>query len=141
MKFITPLLLLLTCVQVATAQNKTSGSIRGKVVDASNKLPLVDATITVVTKDDSVAAGYAVAAKTGAFEIKGLPAGSYIVGITFTGYNQVIKNINITATKPVQDLDTIRLTTDTTMLASVIVMQPPIIIKKDTVEFMARSFK
>lgn len=140
MKLLTLVIFTLLTFHVALAQNK-AGSIKGKVFDAANRQPLPSATITVVTKDDSTAAGYAVADKTGVFEIKNLPVGSYIVGITFTGYGQVIKDINITAARPVINLDTIKLKTDTTMLASVVVMQPPIIINKDTVEFMARSFK
>src|ERR1700748_2442846 len=94
MKLLTLVILTLLTFHVAVAQNK-SGSIKGKVFDAANRQPLPSATITVVTKDDSTAAGYAVADKTGLFEIKNLPVGSYIVGITFTGYAQVIKDVNI----------------------------------------------
>src|SRR6266700_7486994 len=141
MKLFTLFLLMLFCSPVIFAQNKVAGSIKGKVFDAHSKQPLPDATVTVLSKEDSAASGYAVVNKAGLFEIKNLPAGSFIVGITFTGYKEIIKNVNIMPAKPVVDLDTIRLMTDTTMLPGVVVMQPPIKIDKDTVEFMARAFK
>ncbi|WP_315817753.1 carboxypeptidase-like regulatory domain-containing protein [Paraflavitalea speifideaquila] len=120
---------------------KVAGSIKGKVVDVLNNLPLPDATITMMNKADSSNIGFAVADKTGAFEIKNIPAGAYLMGISFTGYAPFERSIDITATKSTFDLDTIKLHTDTTLMTSVIVTAPPITIKKDTVEFRASAFK
>lgn len=134
-------LLLLMSLMAIQAQTKPVGNIKGKVLDGQNKLPLPSATITILNKIDSAAAGFAVADKTGAFEIKNVPAGNYILGISFTGYQEFIRNIAITAARPSIDLDTVLLKNDTSMLASVIVSAPPITIKKDTVEFRASAFK
>lgn len=133
--------LLLSSGFYLAAQTKTTGSIKGTVVDAKNKLPLPDATITVLAKTDSAVIGYAVASKLGAFEIKNIPAGQFIVGFSFTGYRELIRHLEITPSKPDFLLDTIALATDTSMLAAVIVSVPPITIKKDTVEFRAGAFK
>ena len=137
--FLTLFLLFSACFLFA--QTKPVGSIKGKVFDAKIKQALPDATITIAGREDSVAVGFAVADKTGSFEIKNVPAGSFILGISFTGYREFIKNIDITAAKPTIDLDTVMLQLDTSMLASVIVSVPPITIKKDTVEFRAGAFK
>jgi hypothetical protein len=139
-KSYTLILLFLASGLWATAQ-KGIGSIKGKIVDAQNKLPLQDATITLLALEDSATVGFAVADKTGAFEIKNINAGSYITGITFTGYLQFIKNITITAANPVINMDTIRMAADTSMLQSVVVVLPPISVKNDTVEFRAGAFK
>src|ERR1044071_5211460 len=137
-----PLLILLLLPALwATAQKKGIGIIKGKVVDAQTRQPLPDATISLLSPEDSVAIGFAVADKTGAFEIKNINTGSYITGITFTGYRQFIKNITITATEFAINLDTIMMVPDTSMLQSVIIVVPPISIKNDTVEFRAGAFK
>lgn len=140
MKLFTLTLLVLFSGHCLFAQ-KVTGSIKGKVVDVINNLPLPDATITVISKEDSAAVGFSVADKTGAFEIKNIPAGAYLLGISFTGYAPFNRHLDITATRYVYDLDTVKLSTDTSMMASVIVTAPPITIKKDTVEFRAGAFK
>lgn len=138
------LLLVLTVLLISpalVAQQKVTGNIKGKVVDVINNLPLPDATVTIMSKEDSASVGFAVADKTGSFEIKNIPGGSYLFSISFTGYATYNRSIDITAAKPLIDLDSIKLSTDTNMLASVIVTVPPITIKKDTVEFRASAFK
>jgi hypothetical protein len=135
------LLILLSLGQFVTAQNKVSGLIKGKVMDQQNKLPLPDATVTVLNRLDSAAVGFAVADKTGAFEIKNITPGAFILGITYTGYREFVKDIDINAAVSLIDLDTIFLQLDTSMLQSVIVSVPPITVKKDTVEFRASAFK
>src|SRR5688572_26144760 len=80
----------------AVSQQKAAGNIKGTVVDAQNRLPLPDATVTVLSRDDSAAVGFAVSGKTGAFELKNIPGGQFILTITFTGYSPFIKNLAIT---------------------------------------------
>lgn len=141
MKQSTLLVLLSLAAFFSYGQQKTAGSIKGTVVDAQNRLPLPDATITVLSREDSVAVGFTVAAKTGAFEIKNIPAGQFILTISFTGFSPFEKNIEISPSLSILDLDTVLLETDTTMLMGVVITAPPISIKQDTVEFRAGSFK
>lgn len=138
MRFVTLVFLLLCTAQFVTAQNKISG----KVVDAMNRLPLPDATVTIIDPVDSSAIGFAVVDKTGLFEIKNLKTGKYELGITFTGYAPYKKKLDITQTQFVMDMDTVFMSLDTlSMLGSVVVQAPPISVKKDTIEFRASSFK
>lgn len=138
MRIVTLFILTVFSAQLVTAQNKISG----KVVDAMNKLPLPDATVTIINPVDSAAMGFAVADKTGLFEIKNLPKGNFLLGITFTGYAPYTKHLNITQPQFVMNLDTIFLQLDSSlMMTSVIVQAPPIQVKKDTIEFRAGAFK
>jgi hypothetical protein len=137
MRIVTLFILLLCTAQFVTAQNKISG----KVVDAMNRLPLPDATVTIINPVDSAAVGFAVVDKTGLFEIKNLSKGNYILGITYTGYSPFKKNLDITQSQFVISLDTVFMSLDTNMMTSVVVQAPPITIKKDTIEFRASSFK
>ncbi|OQP66152.1 outer membrane beta-barrel protein [Niastella populi] len=137
MRIATLFILFVLSAQFVTAQNKISG----KVVDAMNRLPLPDATVTIINPVDSAAVGFAVVDKTGLFEIRNLGKGNYVLGITFTGYNPFKKDLAITETQFTINLDTVFLSLDTNMLGSVVVQAPPITVKKDTIEFRASSFK
>ena len=138
MRIVTLLILFSLTAQFVTAQNKISG----KIVDAQNRLPLPDATVTIMNPVDSAAIGFAVADKTGLFEIKNLIKGNFVLGITFTGYAPYTKHLNITQSQFVIDLDTVFMQLDTSlMMGAVIVQAPPIQIKKDTIEFKASAFK
>lgn len=135
---------LLSCLllfSTLTYSQSTGYSIKGKVVDAETRTPLTDATITILSKEDSSAVGFSVADKTGAFEIKNMKAGSFIVGVTFTGYQPLFRNIEVTAARPVADLDTLKIFTGSGTLATVTITQAPILVKKDTIEFKAGAFK
>ncbi len=137
MRIVTLLILLLFTARFVTAQNKISG----KVVDAMNRLPLPDATVTIINPVDSAAVGFAVVDKTGLFEIKNLGKGNYVLGVTYTGYSPYKKDLEITQTQFTLNLDTVFMSLDTNMLGSVVVQAPPITVKKDTIEFRASSFK
>jgi hypothetical protein len=138
MRIVTLFILFIFTAQFVTAQNKISG----KVVDAQNRLPLPDATVTIINPVDSAAIGFAVADKTGLFEIKNLIKGNFVLGITFTGYSPYTKHLNITQSQFVMDLDTIFMQLDTSlMMGAIIVQAPPIQVKKDTIEFKASAFK
>jgi hypothetical protein len=138
MRIVTLLIVFILTAQFVTAQNKISG----KIVDAQNRLPLPDATVTIINPVDSAAIGFAVADKTGLFEIKNLIKGNFVLGITFTGYASYTKHLSITQSQFVMDLDTVFMQLDTSlMMGAVIVQAPPIQIKKDTIEFKASAFK
>ena len=64
-----------------------------------------------------------------------------MLGISFTGYREYIQPIRLSTTQSKFGLGTVYLHTDTSLLAGVILTTPPIIIKKDTVEFRGSAFK
>jgi hypothetical protein len=134
------LVLLILIGSTAFSQSISFG-IKGKVVDADSRAPLTDATVTVLAKEDSSAVGFSIADKTGAFEIKNMKAGSYILGITFTGYKSLFRNVDLNASRPYIDLDTLRIASGYGTLENITITQAPILINKDTIEFKAGAFK
>ena len=136
------LLLLIACTIGNTLHaQKSTGSVKGKVLDKQNKLVLPLATATLLNEKDSSVIGFTVSDKNGAFEVKNIAAGGYLLSLSFTGYKEIFRSLNITAEKPVADLGDIFMENDTAMLASVVVRVPPITIKGDTAEFRAGAFK
>jgi Carboxypeptidase regulatory-like domain len=63
-----------------------SASVKGTVTDTINKKQLHLTTISLIRKSDSILIRYARTAKDGAFEMKNLPAGNYIVLTTHPSF-------------------------------------------------------
>jgi len=131
--------LLFLFVLVTKAQQ---GQIKGLLTDSSATHPLADATVALLHSDSSLAST-SFTDKKGAFSFPGLAIGNYRVYITFLGYKPVFKSVSITADKPVLDMGTVQLKGNGLTLNEVEIIQevPPIVVKKDTLEFNAGSFK
>ncbi|SFD33747.1 Outer membrane receptor proteins, mostly Fe transport [Chitinophaga sp. CF118] len=132
--------LLFLFVFVTKAQQ---GQIKGLLTDSSATHPLTDATIALLHGSDSSLAATNFTDKKGAFSFPGLAPGAYRVYITFLGYRPVFKSVTISAAQPVVDMGTIQLKGNGITLNEVEIIQevPPIVVKKDTLEFNAGSFK
>jgi hypothetical protein len=123
------------------SQDKVIGSVKGKLADSVKKESLAKATITIMNPKDSSVVTYTVANDKGEFEIKDLPAGLYKLMASFQGFDTWSKNFMISKDFPTVNLNTIYMDRKGTTLEEVVVQGPPILIKKDTVEFKADAFK
>lgn len=124
-----------------TAFSQTSGSVKGKLVDSLTKQSLKDATVTVMDAKDSTLEVFGLAKTDGLFELKNLAFKPLILQISFQSYEPYSKAIHPTKENPDINVSTIFLQAKSHDLGNVTVTQSPIIIKKDTIEFNASSFK
>ena len=137
----------LLCVAVsllalpAFAQN--TGSIKGTLMDTAAKQPLPDATITVLQSGDSSLVTFSRTNKSGNFEIRYLPKGSYRLLVSHVGFRNFSKSFSITEENKSIDLGYVAMVSNSAMLDAVTITQEkaPVVIKNDTVEFNAGSFK
>lgn len=85
-----------------------NGKVIGKLTDnKKNALPY--ATLTLLRQDSSVVNG-AISEENGSFEIAGLASGNYLMRITALGVTtKFINGVNISDSKPVNDLGTVSL--------------------------------
>ncbi len=123
------------------SQTSTS-KITGKVFDTTTNTYAEAASVRVLNaKDGKLVKGMATDNK-GVFEFSGMTAGDYRLVISFVGYKTVEKTLTLQSGKNL-DLGTIRIDPDATILKGVEVTEiaRPIILKQDTVEFNAGSFK
>jgi hypothetical protein len=134
------ILLLLALSVVGFGGMAQNHILKGKLTDTVYKETLAEATVSLLATDSSVVA-YAIANKDGEFELKNLDTGSFRLIVSFQGYSNYRRSITIRAAEPVQDLGTIYLDKNSTLLEEVVVEGAPIIIKKDTIEFRASAFK
>lgn len=123
------------------AQGRIAGSVKGKLSDTVKKESLAKATITILNPKDSSIVTYTVANEKGEFEVKDLDAGLYTLMVSFQGFDTWKKNFMISKDFPSVNMNTIYMDRKGTTLEEVIVQGPPIMVKKDTVEFRADAFK
>ncbi len=101
-------------------QQTPAGEISGTVVDAATSDPIATATIAIWNAADSTLATGAVSDDDGTFQIESLRPGSYYVKISFVGYaTQTIDDVTLTRETPKVTLDTVRMDTDTALMAEV----------------------
>lgn len=117
-------------------------SIIGQVTDTLSS-PLPSSTIMLLSPKDSSLVNFGVSDTKGAFEIKNVNKGEYLLKITFVGYVPYSKRISTPATGSELDVGRIKMQTLTKELESVVVMgeKAPVTVKRDTIEFNAGSFK
>ncbi|RYY54050.1 MAG: TonB-dependent receptor [Chitinophagaceae bacterium] len=125
----------------ANAQGK--GRIEGVLTDTSAN-PVVYATVTVFDAVDTTVVSYRLSDETGRFRVPGLPAGTKLrVVISASGFEVFRKEFTLSADSANLDLGKIKMGTSITELDDVLVVaeRPPVVVRRDTIEFNAASFK
>ncbi|MCW3082212.1 outer membrane beta-barrel protein [Segetibacter sp.] len=135
------LLLLSLASAIVMAQSKTSGTVKGKLVDSTSRQNLKDATVSILHPQDSSLVKYGLSKADGSFTIENVPYGSYIFYVTFQGFVEIQKNFTVNAERPDYNPGTLYMTLLPADLGNVTVRTSPITIKGDTTEFNASMFK
>lgn len=134
--------LILTIFNLFAQKN---GSITGILADSANrKITLNYATVSVYKVGDSVLNTYKLSDDKGIFKINGLIIGvKYRLVVTAWQYGTYRKEVELTAANPALNLGTLYLSVKANDLNEVVISgeRPPVIVRKDTIEFNAESFK
>ena len=121
-----------------------TGSITGKLSDSASGKALAFATVTVFKAKDTAIVTYRLTNPEGAFKVGGLPMDIPLrVIITFSGYQAFRKEFELNTANPSVNFNMVKLPVSSNMLDEVVVIaeRPPVIMKNDTIEFNASSFK
>lgn len=121
----------------------SQGTLKGRVVDSSGKA-LSYATITVFKASDTAIITYRLSNPDGDFKVPGLPFDvNCRAVISYSGYAVHRKEFTINSAQSTIDIGTITLANDAKSLDEVLLIaeRPPVIFKKDTIEFNASSFR
>ncbi len=122
----------------AFAQNN-AGSIKGVLRDSAVHKTLKQATISLLHSDSSIVR-QAISGNDGSFAITNIPAGKYILKLSFTGYENRFSNFTIDSSNTALNAGTIYMYQSAHELQDVVVQTSPISIKKDTFEYNANAF-
>lgn len=120
------------------------GTLKGRIIDSTNKQPLSLATVTVFKAADTAIITYRLSDPEGNFKVPGIPFDlNCRVVISFSGYSIFRKEFTISAGEATTDIGNVHMLPDAKSLDEVLVIaeRPPVVVKKDTIEFNASAFK
>lgn len=133
--------MLLCCFSLAAA---AQGTLKGKLIDSTTRQPLSLATVTVFKAADTTILTYRLSTETGEFKIPGLPLNLPLRAVvSFSGYGVERKEFTLTDAQSTLDIGNVDMMPDAQSLDEVLVIseRPPVVVKKDTIEFNASAFK
>ncbi|OAV75176.1 hypothetical protein Barb7_01218 [Bacteroidales bacterium Barb7] len=117
--------------------------VTGKVVEQGNKSPVEQATVRLLGSRDSLFVKGVASSANGTFTLKGVQPGSYLLHISFIGYEPLYQPLNITGrTNPVQ-VGNMELSDGAIELGEAVVLgkAPDVVVHNDTTEYNADSYK
>jgi len=139
------ILLTIALILIANLLFAQKGSLTGILLDSANhKTTLNYATVSVFKGADTVLSTYKLSDDKGVFKINNLDMGvKYRLVINAWMYNVLRKEIIITSAEPNLNLGNLMLSEKRNNLNEVVILseRPPVIVRKDTIEFNAESFK
>ena len=113
--------------------------ISGQLIDSVGHQVLQGALIRALEMPDSTVRGYVFSRKDASFEIDHLAFGTYLIEISFQGYRTKYLPVRLGAAS--FNAGDVYLAIAVSSLDSVTVRNPPMILKKDTLEYNAGSYK
>ena len=118
------------------------GIISGKLIDEATNESMAEANVRILAQKDSLFITGKASNKDGSFSIP-IKYGNYIVHVSYIGYVDVFKDTTVTVRNPDIKLGTIKLHTDDILLSDAVVtaVAPEIIVRGDTIEYNADSYK
>jgi hypothetical protein len=130
------------CVLQTRCQINGSGMIRGVIIEKETGLPIISASVSLVYAADSSLVRTMVSDGQGSFILNNVLRGAYRVKVSRIGYDTKNITVSILEDSVVTDLDTIFLINKVLMLSAIDVIEriPPVVMKKDTVEFNGDYF-
>ncbi len=139
------ILLIFAFILLSVLAFAQKGSVTGVLMDSTDhKLTLNYATVSVFKGSDTVLTTYKLSDDKGVFKINNLETGvKYRLVINAWMYGILRKEITINETEPNMNLGKIFLSPKSNTLNEIVVTseRPPVIVRKDTIEFNAESFK
>ena len=117
------------------------GEIRASVVDSLTNEPVAFASVYVIPSKDTTITNFTLTDAKGQATLDEVPLGSYVFHVEMMGYKPFVKERYFRDAEV--DMGTIRLQVDEHFLqaATVTDVGNPIVVKQDTVEFNASSFR
>lgn len=138
------LLMLLMILFSPMAFAQQSGvNVTGSVVEQGSDTPIEQATVRLLNVKDSAMVRGVVSARNGSFTLKNVKKGSYLLHITFIGYDPLYQPLQITGKKNPVNVGKLELSDGAIELGEAVVIgkAPEVTVRNDTVEYYADSYK
>lgn len=125
------------------AQQGNRVDVVGQIVEEGNETPIEQATIRLLNVKDSTLIGGVASEKNGSFRLKNIRQGNYLLHVSFVGFEHLYLPLGITGkTNPV-NVGKLELGDGAIALGEAVVVgkAPEVVVKNDTVEYNADSYK
>ena len=116
-------------------------TIKATVVDSLSNEPVPYASFYVIPAKDTTISNFTLTDDKGAAKLEDVPLGNYVLHVEMMGYKPFVKTRYFRESEV--DMGTIKLQQDEQFLKAAVVSDVgnPVVVKKDTVEFSASSFR
>jgi len=137
------LLVLIVTLFSLPSMAQTGVTVTGRIVEQGNNLPVEQATVRLLTGKDSTMVGGVVSSADGNFTLKNIKAGSYLLHVTFVGFEPTYQPLQITGKVNPVKTGNIELTDGAIQLGEAVVIGKAneVVVRNDTVEYNADSYK
>ena len=124
----------------AVAQAQTGYSVKIKLEDSKTGEPVPFATVSLTVKGGKTPLKYVLSTDAGVAELQKVPKGTFVLKAELLGYKSYTTELTLARNT---DLGQVKMEPDNVVLdaATVAAVGNPIIVKKDTIEYSASSFK
>jgi len=140
MKYLWVLFFTLLALPVFAQQNGVE--VKGIVIEEENKKPIEQATVRLLHVKDSTLVGGVPSGKNGSFSLKNIQPGTYLLNISFVGYEPLYQALQVTGKNNPVHLGKLTLS-DGILLEEAIVIgkAAEVVVRNDTIEYNADSFR
>ncbi len=118
-----------------------NAQVKGMLIDSASKKPIDNAVVALVVKSNPTDTSYAFTDDKGQFRFDVVPTSPFSVVIRHMGYWPKAKYVPVSKAEKTIDVGSFILAQDAKLLSEVIVEAPAIVVKEDTIEYNASSFK
>lgn len=117
-------------------------NITGTVVEETTNEPIEFATVRLLNVKDSSMVGGVTTSNTGSFILKNIKTGNYLLNVTFVGFNPLFKPVRVTGKTNPLKLGRLTLNEGIELAEAVVIGKAPeVIVRNDTMEYNADSYK
>lgn len=118
-----------------------NAQVKGKLIDSATVKPIENAVIGLVVKSNPTDTSYAFTDDKGQFRFEVVPSSNFSIIIRHHGYWPKARFVPVTKTEKTIDVGSFIMAQDAKLLSEVVVEVPAIVVKEDTIEYNASSFK
>jgi len=115
--------------------------VKGMLIDSATIKPIENAVIGLVVKSNPADTIYTFTNEKGQFRFENVPSSNFSIIIRHLGYWPIAKFVAVNKVEKTIDVGSFVMTQDAKLLSEVTVEAPAIVVKEDTIEYNASSFK
>jgi hypothetical protein len=117
--------------------------VKGSVLEEATGLPVEQATVRLLNVADSTLAGGVATGRNGSFSVRNVPAGTYLLAVSFIGFEPFYQPLQITGRTATVDVGEVLLGAGAIELGEAVVIgkAAEVVVRNDTIEYNADSYK